>query len=487
MKKLKTQRILLFILICSILAAFTACKNGGADTDTADTGNNLENAEDSIPEETTRGNYADLPDVKMGGRDFLILGPGTFNETNYIDVEAETGDTLNDAAYKRNIEIEEKFEISIKVRGVEDLDIAKEMQKLILSGDDSVDLLISHPRLGVSALITEGLLLNWLDMEYIDFSKPWWNKDIQTSYLINNKLYYAWGDLGVTNFGGVLLVFNKDMAKDLGLESPYDYVFSGTWTIDKLIEYTKGATKDLNGNGKLDKDDIFGYINDTNEYQYIYAAGLKITQQNEEGRQVLSFYGERLTMLASKMYDLLHGGDTFLSNDGEALQVHFAGGKALISSAAFYHWPYFRSIEFDFGILPIPKLSEDQKNYYNLRGLGIIGIPINVKDPDQTGIITEALMEGSYKYMRPAFMDTVLYNKCLRDEESWKTMELFIDSGVFDFGYTFGSENYSERMESIIENVVTKKKSLDIASYYEKYADKAQKRYDAIYEFCVNQ
>ena len=51
-----------------------------------------------------------------------------------------------------------------------------------------------------------------------------------------------------------------------------------------------------------------------------------------------------------------------------------------------------RNIEsFDFGVAPLPKYDEIQKNYYCFLGLNHFAIPVTIQDTDMTGDTLEAL------------------------------------------------------------------------------------------------
>ena len=54
------------------------------------------------------------------------------------------------------------------------------------------------------------------------------------------------------------LVYNKQIASELALENIYDLVRKGKWTIDKLYEMAAAATKNLNGDGIMAKEDRWG-------------------------------------------------------------------------------------------------------------------------------------------------------------------------------------------------------------------------------------
>lgn len=56
---------------------------------------------------------------------------------------------------------------------------------------------------------------------------------------------------------------------------------------------------------------------------------------------------------------------------------------------------------------------------------------------ETVGLITEALNAESYKRIIPAYYETTLKNKGVRDEESIALLDLIVDSRVFDIGYVY--------------------------------------------------
>ena len=476
MKNHRKRILFVFAILFAISTALAACgeQKAAGDGKTA-----TEGATAPIPEET-QNEYSDFPEVKMGGRVFVIMNPEYSMDRHFYTAEEETGDSLNDAAYRRNVELEERFDIKIKSYK-SDINCHTSLKKFMASGDDSIDLVVPHPNFGIASLVTEGLLCDWLEMKYIDFSKPCWNVDMQETFKINGRIFYAAGDIPITSIGVGAILFNKVMVKELGLESPYQSVFSGTWTIDKMTEFTKGVSKDINGDGKMDAKDMFGYINNVMDYGFIWSSGLKIAQTDKDGKPVLSLLGDRLGVLIEKMNSLINREDTLTIGDYQKSFDPFADGRALVVGWDIgTYWMNLRPLEFDFGILPMPKLDEAQENYQGFVGAGLMGIPSNVKDPENAGIFIQAYAEGSYKYLRPAFFGNILYNKCVQDEESQDILNIIHANKVYDIGFSFDSK---KNLSNIISEVVTKKKSTDFVSFYEKHADQAQADFDSIYEY----
>ena len=96
-----------FILLVAALAIITSCAPGG-DEAGADTGVTAPQTSENITERL----YPELPDEDFGGYAFRVLTKGTYNvhwQTRDIFAEGETGDTINDAVYRRNVAIEDKY------------------------------------------------------------------------------------------------------------------------------------------------------------------------------------------------------------------------------------------------------------------------------------------------------------------------------------------------------------------------------------------
>ena len=80
-----------------------------------------------------------------------------------------------------------------------------------------------------------------------------------------------------------------------------------------------------------------------------------------------------------------------------------------------------RAVESDFGILPVPKFDENQKNYghsVSIHNSGILTVPLNAVELEMTGILLEALAAESRYVVIPAYYDIVLKDKYTRDVES---------------------------------------------------------------------
>ena len=138
-----------------------------------------------------------------------------------------------------------------------------------------------------------------------------------------------------------------------------------------------------------------------------------------------------------------------------------------------------RDIEFNFGLIPLPRLDEAQEEYRTFCGAGIVGVPTLMVDAERTGTVLEALAYYSYEYQVPAFFNIVLENKAVRDEESYKMITLIHQSKTYDFGFNLDP---SGQVYGMLTTVVDTNKSTDFASYYKAQEKRINKAFDKFFE-----
>ena len=100
----------------------------------------------------------------------------------------------------------------------------------------------------------------------------------------------------------------------------------------------------------------------------------------------------------------------------------------------------FRDMKDDFGVVPYPKLSPEQKGYFSTNDpcIMVFSVPkysdYKQDTIDRTAMIFEALCYESYHTVRPAYYYDVLGGKETRNVESYEMLNLINDNRVYDFG-----------------------------------------------------
>ena len=401
--------------------------------------------ETTVPEETVDPNNPyDLPtDLNYNGETFHFL----VWEQSILeyDVESVTGDMINDAVYNRNRAVEERLGLKLKftaIPGSSDYvnDFVSRASAGILSGTGEYDSIGCYCRsAGVMAM--QGLLFNMLEIDHLDFERPYWPDSLNEMNTIDGQLYYASGDIATSIlYRTHIMVENVTMHNKLGIkENPQELALAGKWTVDKLLEMAAGAYQDVNGNGAKDETDIYGLTTISHPWldSWFVGAGLHYVDVRDEKLVVSdSFSSEKTVKLLEKLNNIFW--DT---NDGryadkssksyltEGLSLFFAAQTNTLATD-------LRDVDYTYAILPMPKYDEKQENYATTIGFthSLYCVPNDVKDSARVGATLESMAAESYATVSPAIFENAFKSKYSNTELDARCFDLIRSTYVFDVG-----------------------------------------------------
>lgn len=437
------KKILALLLAVLMLAALLAgCAESGGDEQTE--------ATTPAGEETNVLDLLEVPDKKYDGKEFMFLTRDAAEWTT-VDIYSEelTSDPINDAVYRRNDAIQTKYDVVILE--TQTMTAAADLEKDIKGGSGEYQAIVQ--KLGDCALIsTKGYLQNLREVPHMDLDKTWWDQKALEGLSIGNKVYFATGDLLTSdNDGTFIVMFNKSIAEDNGLEDIYELVNNKQWTFQKMYDMSTIAVKDLNGNGKMEHDaDVLGTATTSNSgYCMMYAAGIVITAKNENDVPEYVLDTERAVDAIPLSYQIIGdknmalnmnsaGGSTDVVENGK---MCFGNGHALFFQECMQCVIRLRSYDVEFGVVPFPMFNEAQGEYYSHMNEvgGMVCIPTSVVDQEleDVGAIIETMAAYSVDTLTPAYYDISLISKSTRDEESRPMIELILANRIYDLGYVF--------------------------------------------------
>jgi hypothetical protein len=487
------KKIFLLILIIFLLTSCgSAEETGKTPENAADTEEGFSSGE-SFTQAKEEKIPPELPEKDFEGHTFIFLThrhehvDWVTPDPREIAAEAETGEPINDAVYRRNVVIEGQYNIKIGMFPAADEPSA--LNKAVKAGEDAYDAVIMFNN-NVPNIVPKGNLLETKNLPYIDFSKPWWDS-AANALSIDNKGYLMAGDLLILdNEATNALLFNKNLLADNGLETPYAIVKAGEWTFDKFNEMTKAVSKDLNGDGVMDYTDQWGFFtyNDT-LHALLVSGGGALALKNDRDIPYMSFAEERNLSITAKAMDVMYDTSSVYNisilgntnpNAGQVGYDSFESGRVLFYWVRMRVVEAMRNMEDDFGIIPLPKYEKSQNNYYSVVNpyTGVmLGVPITAKDPERTSVILEALSAESRYTLQPAYYEVTLTRKFARDEESEEMLDVIFGSRTYDIGavYSFGNVFLDFINLASTEN-------RNVASYYEKQETKMQSAIDKLVE-----
>ena len=236
------------------MLASVSCGSAGTGNDITSDDTTVSESTETSAETNDRENVkGNLPEIDFGGDKFTML---VRTERSYeFEAEEENGDLLNDAVYKRNLAVEDRFNIKFdnvlmdSVWGDQATQFTNSLRASIKAGEGAYDIVASYAAT-IPALVSQGLFSNWSDMKYVDFSKPWGSEKVKDEMTINGKCFMITGNISLALWEGMSCVmFNKKLADNYGIGNMYDLVKEGNWTFDKMFDITKDRYQDLDGDG----------------------------------------------------------------------------------------------------------------------------------------------------------------------------------------------------------------------------------------------
>ncbi len=428
------KRIISALLLASMMTSLVAC---GGDGDKGKTDGDKQQGEEK-PAGIEAADY-NLP--------FNIYAPDFGMYKRYFFADDAGTDAMTKAIYEREINVEEHLGVDIGYTITGDIfGVRTKIQELVMTGDDTHQLFLTHSIAGLSAMITEDLLYDFRDFEYIDLGAEWWNQQSQEALDVNGHLYYGVSDYMLSDPNCVL--FNKSMIEELNLEDPYQLVRDGEWTVDKMMELMSAATKD-DGDGRWNYTDTYGLTTADDWFcnSFVFSSGVDLVKKNSDGEFEFAFDTERTYTMVEKLTSLLAGDDTWVYSYGGATSaeenfandeyVDISKGRSLFNIYNIANLYVLRDAEVDFGVLPYPMLDETQEGYYTNDWSGFMCVPKTVQNTDMVGKVIELLSYFSGDTVRYAYYEIMLGEKLTRDPDSKEMLDIIFDGVSYNAGVSY--------------------------------------------------
>ncbi len=464
------KRIISSILLASMMLSMAACGNGGT-SDGKDTTDTTIAEEDILPAGIEKQNYG--KDVNIA-----ILEWGLYEK--YFDPGDDMTDVMNKALYNRELKVEEYLGVNITYDYVGKWNALCDALTIALStNDDLYQIGLNHCISNNTKMITEGIVIDMNDLD-IDFTADWFNQEANDALEVAGKQFFCVSDYMLPDPNAFL--FNKEMIEKNHLEDPYQLVRDGKWTIDKLTEMARVVTND-NGDTVWDKNDTYGFSCPNNWYtvDFLYGADVSVIEKNEDGEFEFVFGDERTYTLMEKLDALINSNNTYtfdhkgLNGDAEFVDevLSIDSGRCLFTIMALNILHTIRDVETEFGLLPYPKLDEEQEDYITNDWTGVMCVPMSLSEESYTmvGDVIELLAYYSEEEVIPTYIDKTLGTKLARDDESREMLEIIFDGCTFDPGLNYFGDKVAgpHFIMYTVDKMLIEKGENNLASFLETY------------------
>ena len=454
------KKLLVFILALVMLFSVFACtKNEGkkpADTTVPGT---------TTPGETTPGvtttpepeitielenETPDLPQMTFDGKKLRIAATAG-NASVEVFADETAINIREQALWVRNEKIKDQYNVKIEAYTMSPSTVTAHVESLlenILSGDDIFDLALTTAH-STGLFITSGYLVNWLNMKYNDFSKLYWRSDINEKFTFDDALFTAVGDMCISVLTNTYAMFyNRTKGDQMFVadgvttitEEVFEKIDDMAWTFDYFVELVSEIYSDLDYVSGPSDGDFYGFGSSMlcalDNWQFAF----DIPMIEADKRKVfkLVFNTEKAIEMTDKLMDLYWETNGTLA--GETTSAAFFGGRVLfLPDTLNMAIGYFKNMEDDYTILPMPMWDEDQEMYLtgSQDSYNLITVPTTCRNLDMVSYIVEVLNYESRETLYPVYYEESLKKQAARDPETVEMLNIVVAGCNFDLGTMF--------------------------------------------------
>ncbi len=442
MVKKRLFRCLLFLLaLCLIVPLSASCSgNKGTEKDTKAGEQGTKKQDESV---TTDGEP--IAQIDMDGYTYRVnvrsaqTGNKSFPTIDFwvAQEEADAND-VSSAVYSRNEYIQARYNCIIE-QVWSASDQYSEMINAYYGGTTYEGAILLAK--SAATLATNGILIDLAGLKRVNLENSYYDQNAVEQLTMSGALYYVSGDMNVSTLdNAAVTIFNKNMIKNYEIESPYDMVRDGTWTMSNVLEMTKDVTVDTNGDGTLNENDTIGYyVYNSGAIYHYYGAGLRLTEMDEEGYPTLTLNSSASVNLVEWMFENLNPSKNSTVGKGKSSErlKAFNSGNTLFTEMILWDVrTSFRGGEIEYGILPIANNEEGSTDYYNVvmfqDTVHLWSIPQVCESMKYASQMLEIMAAYSTDTTMDAYYNITLSLKSANDPDSMEMLALVRNSLVYD-------------------------------------------------------
>lgn len=484
---------LVVLMSLSIVACATPEENPPATTpaatSTPKTNPSSSAEQTTAPATTAYHKNNGLPTANFNDSDFRILGCEDYNVTRgaqrdivYFD-QIQTN-SINEGVYARNQYVEDTYGVKIKAVWK----MFSEIDTTILQANKSGLVVCegaSVPYQEYSVLIDDGACVDLNTVPTLDLTQTYWDQKCRQSMSIANRLYYITGDLMLADKSNTwMIVFNRDIQKNEQLADPYDLVFNYQWTYDQMYNMAKAVTKI--GDTPVSVSNYYGILSEPSNTYFLWLGnGASLVSKDKvTDKPIVPELSEgsfdAMQKAATMQYD---NSATIFTNafttDIPYAQV-FLDGHVLFKIGSVGYVETLRDYDMDFGVLPLPNLNEENRQYYAVMSPAnsyAYMLPASLKKSnnkygeynhlDYAGFVSQALCCESGDTMMEGYYEKTMVYKGLRMERDEAMLQLIFDNRLFDLTYVYG---WADSLKGEITSAKSEMNLQNLKSKYDKYA-----------------
>lgn len=362
---------------------------------------------------------------------------------------------IPEAVYGRNSVTEEHLHISLEITMLADnsanshATIARKVEQEILGGLCSYQI-VTAPNYTLAPGTLEGYYLDFNRLPWMDTEKYYWSQGYNEVASVGTAQYTATGMAALSLYRFMYVtVYNNRVFEANGLENLFDAVNENRWTMDYQFELANGLYADLNNIGERDADDAYGFLSGarTSVDSYWVSSRSWVIGKDDDNYYTYTANAERLSGMVDRILKLYYQCDgSYIipfgqdnPDNAEIVKVFSRGNTAMANMKIYAIENGLQNLDFEFSIVPLPKYDENQQAYYtNVQDqVTVLAIPrtVDIADREMIGAVTESLAYEGYRHIYPAYFESTLPYRYLKNPQSAEMLRLIYESSNFVMVY----------------------------------------------------
>lgn len=416
---------LICLLLCLSLLCLAAC---GGDGDTV-SGDVSSLAPDSTSSRADSQWIEGLDDAngKYDGETISIIS------TSKSLFYSEENDPLGRAVTKRNLLIKQYLDLNVSCTEKSADKLSSELEAAINNGTQYADL-ICAPISTLSALAAKGLLENLYTLPYLDLDAEYIDGKALSEQTALNTAYMYSGELTGSINACVGLFYNKAAVEAAGVD-PAALAKGGNLTWDALAAMVQSAVSDgVRGiDSLLDEQALAAAVYGSSGNGFVAA----------DGTRLYSSYSSEVGAATARIIKELFSDPKYSSRYDYATAADmFKKGKIAFLLADMSSVSLFDGGGTEWGLVPLPKHSAEQKDYTSFVGNNAlaIAVPRGCKDSGFSAFALNAMLAASSGALTGALKTTYI-NYHFWSNTAAVMLDVICDTAKFDLGVCYLSQS----------------------------------------------
>jgi len=380
-------------------------------------------------------------------QDFKII---TDKKSVFTNDETNSG-AINKAIDDRNAFLKSKYGANVVIKEVESNKVAEGLKAAYESGLEYCDLLAISAKETVK-LYASGLLTDMNTLPEFNPENEYFDKKNATELATNGTFYMLPDPTAMVYEEMYVYFYNRDLVNKIGGADPESLVIQGKWTWDAFNEIAKESAPAVYNKTSADLEkDVFGFG------AYYLEGTYPLVMWSSSGKKLIDNTYKNPVGLSMEMNDIVTVAEYMMSSynsrgkypmDGNSAEDAFHNGRLAFfcnKLSYFYALRDGTTKGSNFGMLPIPKYSEEQDGYncFVSTDARVFSVPITV-DNDEierkrfvSAVISATCASGNNTIPK-AFANHHI-GFYLNDNSETLVFNTILDSLTFDFANVYGS------------------------------------------------